>query len=78
MVKSTSRHLFYYRELYSYTCELRRVIVYCRIFLNTLNTAYLIVKICDKMYYFLIKITCLIDSLYFLFVDFIAMPQGRR
>ncbi len=57
-------------------CELRRVIVYCSIFLNTLNTAYLIVKICDKMYYFLIKNTCLIDSFYFLFVDFIAMPQG--
>ncbi len=32
-------------------CELRRVIVYCSIFLNTLNLSYLIVKICDKMYY---------------------------
>ena len=30
------------------------------------------------MYYFFIIITCLIDGLYFLFVDFIAMPQGRR
>ncbi len=34
------------------------------------------VKICDKMYYFLTKITCLRDSLYFSFIDFIAMPEG--
>ena len=36
-------------------CELRRVLLCCSIFLNTLNTAYLIVKICDKMYYFFNK-----------------------
>ena len=57
-------------------CVLRRyTVVFNSIYYSIYSIC--IVKICDKMYYFLIKITYRIDSLYFSFTDFITIPEGR-